>query len=311
MIPGRPLAALFPLLLLIFPTVQAVVPIPGEAAAEASVHKAQSVFEQGESLWQAGRHAEAVRLFDRSHQMLLDAEAAAHGAFAERFYRIYELYYDARQRYDGVSRIDRKLARKTTHAAFGETPISTIQIQYQVDFMVSHRRSFLDKAFRRALKYIPMIRSKFQAAGVPPALAYMALVESGFRETPRSGAGARGLFQFMPATARRFGLRVDSRIDERLDPEKSTTAAASYLAALHREFDDWPLAVAAYNCGEGRVRRTLKRTGASTFWELADREVLPRETIDYVPRIIAVTLIARDPARLGFSGFTPAGTTTR
>ncbi len=144
-----------------------------------------------------------------------------------------------------------------------------------------------------------MIRQEFAAAGIPEDLAYMALIESGFRPDPVSHAGAKGLWQFMPATAERFGMRVHGGIDERTDPVKSTRAAAQYLTVLYGMFDNWPLAVAAYNCGEGRVRRALDSSGSSTYWELVEKNALPLETQRFVPSIIAATIISRNPEAYG------------
>jgi membrane-bound lytic murein transglycosylase D len=127
----------------------------------------------------------------------------------------------------------------------------------------------------------------------------MALIESGFRPDPTSHAGARGLWQFMPATARQYGLRVDGDVDERTDPDKATPAAARYLNYLHDRFGDWTLAVAAYNCGEGRVERLMRKHDARTFWQLVEAGALPRETERYVPSIIAATIISRDPRAHG------------
>jgi membrane-bound lytic murein transglycosylase D len=112
--------------------------------------------------------------------------------------------------------------------------------------------------------------------------------------------GAKGLWQFMAATARRYGLRVDRWVDERLDPEKSTVAAAAYLRDLHNMFGSWALAQAAYNAGEFKVSRAMRATGASDFWTLAKTRHLKPETRDFVPAIHAATLIAQDPARYGF-----------
>jgi membrane-bound lytic murein transglycosylase D len=131
-------------------------------------------------------------------------------------------------------------------------------------------------------------------------LAYLPVIESAYIPTLTSRVGAHGIWQFMPATAREYGLRVDWWIDERADPEKSTRAAAAYLKDLHRMFDDWSLALAAYNCGPGRVRRTLANAGASSFWELLDAGLLPKETRGYVPTFYATILIASDPETYGF-----------
>jgi membrane-bound lytic murein transglycosylase D len=119
--------------------------------------------------------------------------------------------------------------------------------------------------------------------------------------TLTSRVGAYGIWQFMPDTAREYGLRVDWWVDERADPERSTRAAATYLKDLHRMFDDWSLALAAYNCGPGRVKRTLSESGMSTFWELLDAGLLPKETRGYVPTFYATILIASDPETYGFT----------
>jgi membrane-bound lytic murein transglycosylase D len=135
-----------------------------------------------------------------------------------------------------------------------------------------------------AAKYLPVLRREFAAAGVPEALVWMAEVESTFNPSARSPVGARGLFQFMPATAKEFGLSTFFP-DERADPEKSARAAAQFLKQLHTRFNDWPLAIAAYNAGGGRVSRTLAKQNATTFAGIA--EALPSETRMYVPKVLA------------------------
>ena len=118
--------------------------------------------------------------------------------------------------------------------------------------------------------------------------------------TLTSRAGAHGIWQFMPETAREYGLRVDWWVDERADPELSTRAAASYLTDLYRHFHDWPLALAAYNAGPGRMHRALDETGSTSFWSLMEMSAIPRETRGYVPTFYAAILIAGDPAAYGF-----------
>ncbi len=129
---------------------------------------------------------------------------------------------------------------------------------------------------------------------------YLAMIESGFNPRAVSPAGAKGLWQFMAPTARRYGLRVDRWVDERLDPEKSTVAAAAYLRDLYRQFGAWELAQAAYNAGEVVVSRAIRGTGSSDFWVLTRSKYLLRETRDFVPAIQAATLIGRDPDQYGF-----------
>jgi len=146
----------------------------------------------------------------------------------------------------------------------------------------------------RADELVPALKKIFRAEGVPEELVWLAEVESSMDPQARSPVGAAGLFQFMPPTAQRFGLKT-RRPDERLEPSRSAQAAARYLRFLHGRFGSWPLALAGYNAGEGRVGRLLKQQGASTFEGIAD--VLPAETQMYVPKIAAVIEL-REGARL-------------
>lgn len=152
----------------------------------------------------------------------------------------------------------------------------------------------------RSGRYRRLIDKALADQNLPKGLAYLPVIESAYLPTLTSRAGAHGIWQFMPDTAREYGLRVDWWVDERADPERSTRAAAKYLKDLHRMFNDWSLALAAYNCGPGRVRRKLNETGATTFWELLEQEALPKETRGYVPTFFATLLIASDPAAYGF-----------
>ena len=157
----------------------------------------------------------------------------------------------------------------------------------------------------RSAGYRPIIDKALEEQKLPKGLAYLPVIESAYLPTLTSRAGAHGIWQFMPDTAREYGMRVDWWVDERADPERSTRAAAAYLRDLHRMFDDWSLALAAYNCGPGRVRRTLDEAGATTFWELLDQGLLPKETRGYVPTFYATLLIASDPETYGFTLGTP------
>lgn len=140
----------------------------------------------------------------------------------------------------------------------------------------------------RAGELLPVVRRAFAAAGVPADLAWLAEAESTFNPAARSPAGARGLFQLMPATAKGLGLSTFLP-DERTDPEKSATAAAQHLRALYVQFGDWPLALAAYNAGAGRVRRALEKKGAKTYAEIAAS--LSTETRMYVPKVLATLAV--------------------
>jgi membrane-bound lytic murein transglycosylase D len=148
-----------------------------------------------------------------------------------------------------------------------------------------------------------MIQNVFRAEGLPLDLAFVPLVESAFKPNALSRVKAKGVWQFMTGTAKENGLRHDWYIDERSDVEKATVAAAKYLRTLNRIFDgDWHLALASYNGGPGRMQRAIKRVGIDDFWKLSEKpRVLPRETREYVPMILAAIVIARNPAQYGFS----------
>jgi membrane-bound lytic murein transglycosylase D len=171
-----------------------------------------------------------------------------------------------------------------------------------VQLFTGRLKAFLEEGLSRGVQYLPMIQSIFRAEGLPLDLAYVPLVESAFKPTALSRAKAKGIWQFMQGTALENGLKHDWYIDERAEPEKATRAAARYLKTLHEMFDgDWHLALASYNGGPGRVQRAMKRSGRSDFWKLAaSTRLLPRETRDYVPLILAAIVIARNPAMYGF-----------
>jgi membrane-bound lytic murein transglycosylase D len=131
-----------------------------------------------------------------------------------------------------------------------------------------------------------MVARLLQDQGLPPGLTSVVAVESAFNPLALSPKGARGLWQLMPDTARRYGLRVEWNDDERTNPLKATRAAAAYMKDLFAQFQDWPLALAAYNAGEDRVSRALTQTGAQDFWTLRRRRALPAETLQYVPAVL-------------------------
>jgi len=160
-----------------------------------------------------------------------------------------------------------------------------------------HRR--IETGLVRAGTYLPMIRSELGEAGLPLDLAYLPLIESAFSVKAYSRARACGMWQFISSTGRHYGLEVGSLVDERRDPVRSTEAAVAYLEDLYGEFDDWYLALAAYNSGAGNVRRAIRRSGSRDFWTL--RRYLPRETRNYVPAFIASVIVAKHPAKYGFT----------
>jgi membrane-bound lytic murein transglycosylase D len=173
-------------------------------------------------------------------------------------------------------------------------------VEAELDFLVEQRREVIGRWLQRGDPYEAYVKEILQQERVPTDLYHLAMIESAFIPTARSRAGAVGLWQFMPATGREMGLRVDSIVDERMDPVRSTRAAARHLRALHRIYGDWALAAAAYNAGSGRISRAMQRFGATDFWDLAQRGDLAAETKHYVPRLYAMTIIGRDRERFGF-----------
>lgn len=173
-------------------------------------------------------------------------------------------------------------------------------IQY-IHYFTTTGRGFLLETFKRAGRYRPMIERIFREEGVPQDLIYVAQAESGFEPKALSRAGARGMWQFMPAGASGYGLHRNEWVDDRQDPEKSTRAAARNLKDLYHEFGDWYLALAAYNSGDGTISRAVARTGYADFWELYRMGVLPRETRNYIPIIVATALIAKNPQQYGLN----------
>jgi membrane-bound lytic murein transglycosylase D len=186
-------------------------------------------------------------------------------------------------------------------------PAYRVQVNEQVRFFLDkfqtgYRRAITEGRLARSGRYLPMILDIFKEKGLPEELVFTAMIESGFNPVAVSRAGAKGLWQFMAPTARLYGLRVDRWTDERLDPEKSTVAAANYLRDLYTVFGSWDLAQAAYNAGEVRVQRAIQGSGSRDFWVLHRRSphLLP-ETKNFVPAIHAATLIGRQPEQYGFT----------
>src|SRR6266545_3454591 len=203
------------------------------------------------------------------------------------------------------------LAAVVTVPTDATPPAALAPLRYQVEdnhdvrrfldqFQTGYRRAVVERWLVRAGRYLPMVLDVFKQKGLPEELVFTAMIESGFDPLAASRAGARGLWQFMAPTARRYGLRVDQWLDERLDPEKSTVAAARHFLDLYAVFGSWNLAQAAYNAGERTVVEAIRAMGTSDFWALARGRWLKEETKNFIPAIHAATLIAREPERYGF-----------
>lgn len=187
---------------------------------------------------------------------------------------------------------------KSTHS---DLPLMmTDQVAGYISYFSNHGRGVFERAYARSGRYHDMMARVLREEGVPQDLIYLAQAESGFQPTAVSRAGARGIWQFMGSRAKGYGLHRTLWVDDRQDPEKSTRAAARHLRDLYAQFGDWYLAMAAYNSGPGTVQAAVKRTGYADFWELYRRNVLPKETRNYVPIILAVTIMTKNLTHYGF-----------
>lgn len=179
-------------------------------------------------------------------------------------------------------------------------------VQGHIRYFNTAIRGRFEQWLLRLSRYRPLVETIFTEFHLPSDLVYLSLVESGFNPYAYSRARATGPWQFMKGTAKLYGLRVDQYVDERRDPIKSTVAAARYLRDLYDLFGAWPLAMAAYNAGEGKVMRALHKAQVESFSEISKTRLIRRETKEYVPRFMAATIIARNPDRYGFSQETVA-----
>jgi len=172
------------------------------------------------------------------------------------------------------------------------------RVKRALHYYLKNRNSTINNWLSRANMYLPVFKKMFADSGLPLDLAYLPLIESAFNPKAYSRAHASGIWQFIPSTGKVYGLRQNYWMDERRDPIKSTAAAISYLKKLYNDFNDWHLALAAYNCGEGRVSRTINRCDSQNYWELT----LPKETMNYVPLYLASLIIAKNPQCFGYTG---------
>lgn len=175
------------------------------------------------------------------------------------------------------------------------------KVKMYLDLFQNSQREQFSRWLAKSAMYRPLIEKELAEAGLPKDLLYLAMIESGYNQLACSSANAVGLWQFMQPTGEQYDLQVNKYVDERRDPLKSTRAAVAYLSDLYQEFNDWHLAVAAYNGGPGTIRNGLKMYNVNTFWDLAGKEYLALETKRYVPKLIAALLIARNPEKFGFT----------
>ena len=294
---------------------------------EELIARVEQKFASGEQNYKAG-HLEAARKdFDEAVDWMLESgyDLNADPKLSDLFHRVVDtVYADELQAFragDGFQEapavpapidevaemtfpVDPRLKERAEEAAKNLSHDLPLTVNDQVlsflnFFQTPRGRAIVETGLRRAGRYRDMISRVLQEEGLPQDLIYLAQAESAFQPLALSRAGARGIWQFVAWRGNEYGLRHTWWVDERQDPEKATHAAARHLRDLYSMYGDWYLAMAAYNCGPGNVQKGIERTGYADFWELYKRNVLPRETKNYVPIIVALTLIAKDAAHYG------------
>jgi membrane-bound lytic murein transglycosylase D len=197
------------------------------------------------------------------------------------------------------------VARESASAALGLPNLPHARVDSWIKRFTTDQRGSFATYLNRKARFESMISQKLADRGMPQGLIYLAMIESGFNPTAKSPVKARGLWQFMSATGKEYGLKVTGRVDERTNPARSTDAALEYLADLHKRFGSWYLAAAAYNTGQGRIARLMKQVTGQTkgtdadYYRISSR--LSQETRDYVPKLVAAARIGANPERYGFS----------
>jgi len=304
-----------------------MLPPAQRGSKEELIAKVEQKFSSGEQNYKAG-HLEAARKdFDEAVDWLLESgyDLDADAKLSELFHRVVDtVYADELQAFragDGFQEapavpapidevaemtfpVDPRLKERAEQAAKNLSHDLPLTVNDEVlsflnFFQTPRGRAIVETGLRRAGRYREMISRVLQEEGMPQDLIYLAQAESAFQPLALSRAGARGIWQFVAWRGNEYGLRHTWWVDERQDPEKATRAAARHLRDLYSMYGDWYLAMAAYNCGPGNVQKGIERTGYADFWELYKRNVLPRETKNYVPIIVALTLIAKDAAHYG------------
>ena len=289
------------------------------------IARAEKEYQAGLANHQAGKTEEAKQNFDNALNALLSSnlDIRSDERLQEEFDRVVA---GVNQLYPGGPGADTEAEQKSEPAPIDETNgltpapdagvkakaqaeikntnsdlplMMTDQVAGYITYFSGRGRGGFERAFSRSGRYHDMIVATLKDEGVPQDLIYLAQAESGFHPLAVSRVGARGIWQFMASRARGYGLSHNMWVDDRQDPEKSTRAAAHHLKDLYNQFGDWYLAMAAYNSGPGTVQAAVKRTGYADFWELYRRNVLPKETRNYVPIILAVTIMAKNPSQYG------------
>ena len=265
-----------------------------DSEAQNRIDSAMGFYQASNEFWEQGELESALEALDKAYALILEIETDGESD-------VFQQKEDLRVT---IARRIVEVYASRVRVVNGDHAIPLIMnehIERQIKSFQGRERNFFVNAYVLSGRYRPAILDALKAEGLPPELSWLPLIESGFKVRALSPARALGMWQFIPSTGYKFGLQRNTWIDERMDPEKSTQAAIAYLKELHSLFGDWTTSLAAYNCGEGRVLRTIstqKVQYLDDFWDLYNR--LPRETAAYVPRFLAVLHIINDPAKYGF-----------
>lgn len=259
---------------------------------QAELDAALALCREAQELWQAEKMEAALDALDRAY---IHIQAVAPDSDSDLLRQKEDI------RFMISKRIMEIYASRTTMVQGKHRPIPMdMNDHVKTEIKNLTRGNFFQNAYRRGGRYREMISAELEKAGLPAELAWLPLIESGFKVNAFSPARALGLWQFIPSTGYKFGLKRNRYIDERMDPEKSTKAAIAYLKELHKIFGDWSTVLAAYNCGEGRVLKVIRSQNVNyldNFWDLYEQ--LPRETARYVPRFLATLHILQSPEKYG------------
>jgi membrane-bound lytic murein transglycosylase D len=202
---------------------------------------------------------------------------------------------------EDIAQLDEPIDEASEEKPYHIPMILNDSVENHLEYFKTRGRDVFQRWLDRSARYIPVMKDIFREKNLPEDLVYVAMIESGFNPYAVSWAKAVGPWQFMPATGKLYGLKIDWWIDERKDPIKSTMAAADHLKDLHNLFGSWPLALASYNAGAGKVQRAVLRTRSDDFWDLKASRYIRKETKNYVPKYMAATIIAKNPEAYGFS----------
>ncbi len=306
--------------------------VPKPDPVETLIAQVEKEYQAGQANYAAG-HLEAAKAnFDRAFDILLSGpvDVSSDDRLREEFERLVEGVHNlellALKRGDGFTEQNAEPAPidETNEITFPVDPnirakaeaeirdihsdlplVMNDKVASYINYFSTTGHAVLERSLARSGRYRDMISRVLKEEGVPQDLIYLAEAESGFHPLALSRAGARGMWQFMAVRAVDYGLQRNWWVDERQDPEKSTRAAARHLKDLYKQFGDWYLAMAAYNSGPGTIQAAVQRTGYADFWELYNRGVLPHETRNYVPIIVAVTIMAKNPTQYGLDQIKP------